>query len=220
MTVKSVVNPISYLMEQQDPNVPKRFAVKSGVYRIDSNGRALFRDIVSEKARFSSLEAYDFKVNRLSADKLVMTSVASNVVDTDTLLKSRGIAEFDGVVNSSADMFLEKGSLNVGDGVGVTFRKGAALTLENGAKFEMGTNTTVKMSGDIELDLSKLVFSDSKTGRKFRISFRDAHGDEGSGVIMEYNEVSSDDVSSIVELSENAALDASELSEKLEQLGV
>ena len=39
----------------------------------------------------------------------------------------------------------------------------------------MGSDTTVKMGGDVEIDLSKLVFVDSKTGRKFRISFRDAH---------------------------------------------
>ena len=104
--VKNLINPITYKMEQNDSGIPKRFNVKNGVYRIDNGGNALFRNVISEKGRFSKLDAFEFNVNRFRVDKIVTTSVASNVVHTDNLLKSEGIAEFDGVVNSSADVFI------------------------------------------------------------------------------------------------------------------
>lgn len=188
--VKSIVNPISYCMEQRDGNIPKKFNVKDGIYRIDHTGNALMKNIVSEKGTFSQLDAYKFNVNRLDVDKLVTTSVASNVVHTYNLMKSDGIAEFNGSMNVKADVFFENGSkIYVDDGSKLTFQDGSELKLTNGAKFEMGTNTTVKMSGDIELDLAKLVFFDSNTNRRYRISFRDAHCGEGMGVVMDYERV-------------------------------
>ena len=220
-TVKSIVNPINYCMEEKDGSVPKKFNVKNGLYRIDNNGNALLRNIVAEKGTFSKLEAYKFNVNRLKVDKLVTTSVASNVVDTDNLLKSRGIAEFDGVVNSSADVFIEEEStVNVNAGAKVNFQRGSELKLENGAKFEMGTNTTVKMSGDIELDLDKLVFFDSKTGRRYKISFRDAHHGEGFGIVMDYKRLPDVEPLTDEEVVEETELDARELDDKLKSLGI
>ena len=219
-TVKSLTDPITYMIERNNPNVPKRFGVKNGVYRIDSSGNALFRNLVSETGKFSKIDAYKFNVNNLEVDKLLTTSVASNVVDTDNLLKSRGIAEFDGVVNSSADIFIENNSkVNVADGAEITIQNGAALVVKNGARFEMGAGTTVKMGGDVEMDLSKLVFVDSNTGRKFRISFRDAHECEGDGVVMEYEEVKESDTSE-TRAVEQTRLDARELDKKLKSLGV
>lgn len=82
----------------------------------------------------------------------------------------------------------------------------------------MGTQTAVKMQGDIELDLTRLVFLDSTTGRKFRIQFRDAHESEGTGVVMEYSEVS--DSETPTQTTQRAALDVRELSSKLKQLGI
>ena len=115
--LKDILNPITYMMEQNNPNIPKKFNVKSGIYRIDSSGNALFRNLTAEKGKFSRIEAYDFKVNKLNIDKLVLTSVASNVVDTDNLLKSRGIAEFEGAVNvMDADVFLNESKVNVSQG--------------------------------------------------------------------------------------------------------
>lgn len=185
--VKSLISPIQYINEQRDKNIPKKFIVKSGVYRIDHTGNALLKNVVAEKGAFSQLDAYRFNVNRLHVDKLVTTSVASNVVDTDNLLKSRGIAEFDGAVNSKADIFIEDGSkVNVATGSKVTFETGSQLTLRNGAKFEMGSDTKVKMSGDMELDLAKLVFFDSTTNRRYKISFVDAPSCEGSQLLMTY----------------------------------
>ena len=90
--MKSIINPINYMMEQNNPNVPKRFLVKNGMYRVDASGRALMKELVSERGRFSELEAYDLKVNKLGIDKVLATSVASNVVHTDNLLRSDGIA--------------------------------------------------------------------------------------------------------------------------------
>jgi hypothetical protein len=142
MVVKTLVNPITYLDERDNPNIPRQFNVKPGVYRMDHNGNALFRNIVAEKAQFSQLDAYRFNVNKLGVDKLVTTSVASNVVDTDNLLKSRGIAEFSGTVNCDADVFMERGSrLNVAQGADVTFQSGASLTLKSGARLVMGADT-------------------------------------------------------------------------------
>lgn len=219
-TVKSLTDPITYMTERNNPNVPKRFSVKNGVYRIDSSGNALFRNVVSEMGKFSKIEAYRFNVNKLEVDKLLTTSVASNVVDTDNLLKSRGIAEFDGVVNSSADIFIEEDSnVNVASGAKITLQDGAALVVKNGARFEMGSDTTVKMGGDVEMDLSKLVFVDSKTGRKFRISFRDAHEYEGGGIVMDYEEVK-ETTPSTTRTVEQTRLDARELNEKLKALGL
>lgn len=217
-TVKSLVNPITYLMEQNDSNIPKRFNVKSGVYRIDNNGNALLRNMVAETGTFSKLEAYKFNVNRLQVDKLVTTAVASNVVHTDNLLKSEGIAEFDGVVNSAADVFIESGSnVNVDENAKMTFQSGSSLVIQDGARFEMGSDTTVRMGGDVEIDLNKLVFVDSATGRKFKISFRDAHESEGGGIVMDYSECSNRSSQDIVDETE---LDSRELNNKLKQLGL
>ncbi len=139
-TVKSLTDPITYMMEKSNPNVPSRFNVKQGVYRMDASGNALFRNVVSEKGRFSELDAWKLRVNQLNTDKLVLTSVASNVVDTDNLLKSRGIAEFEGSISSSADIFIQDDSkVNVASGAEVTFQDGASLKLKNGAMFEMGS---------------------------------------------------------------------------------
>lgn len=219
--VKSIVNPINYCMEQTNREIPKKFNVKNGIYRIDHGGNALMRNIIAEKGKFSKLEAYKFNVNRLRVDKLVTTSVASNVVDTDNLLKSRGIAEFDGVVNSNADVFIEDGStVNVNDGAKFNFQSGSELKLENGAKFEMGTNTTVKMSGDMELDLAKLVFFDSRTGRRYKISFRDAHHGEGVGIVMDYERLPDVKPQTDEEAVEETELDARELDNKLKSLGI
>ena len=218
--LKSLIDPLTYCMEQKDRNIPKKFNVKNGIYRIDHAGNALLRNIVAEKGTFSKLEAYKFNVNKLNVDKLVTTAVASNVVDTDKLLKARGIAEFDGVVNSSADVFLEKGDVTVTSEAKVTFQKGSELKLENGAKFNMGTNTTVKMSGDIELDLAKLVFFDSTTGRRYKISFRDAHIGEGLGIVMDYKRLPDVEPATDEEEVEDTELDARELDSKLKSLGI
>ena len=219
--MKTLVNPITYLMEQRDWNVPKRFNVKNGVYRIDNNGNALVRNLVAEKGKFSKLEAFKFNVNRLTVDKLVTTAVASNVVQTDNLLKSEGIAEFDGVVNTAADIFIEKDSkVNVSKDASVTFQDGSSLVIKNGAKFEMGTDTTVKMGGDIEIDFNKLVFVDSQTGKKYRISFRDAHECEGGGVVMDYKRVPSAKPPTPPEIVEETELDSRELDNKLKTLGI
>ena len=218
-TVKSLTDPITYLMERADANVPKKFTVKQGVYRMDASGNALFRNFIAEKGRFSELDAWKLRVNQLQTDKLVLTSVASNVVDTDNLLKSRGIAEFDGEVNSNADIFINEGSkVNVADGAEITVQNGATLKIANGAKFEMGSQTTVKMGGDIEIDLDKLVFLDSKTNRRYKIAFRDAGGCEGSGIVMDYSEVNEDE--STTRTTQRTADDAKQLVSKLKSLGL
>ena len=217
-TVQKLVNPICYAMENSDPNVPKRFAVKNGVYRLDSNGNALIKNLVAEKGKFSELEAYKFNINKMNVDKLVTTSVASNVVDTDNLLKSRGLAEFDGTMNIGANMFIEEGAkVNVANGAKMTLQSGASLELKDGAIFTMGNNTSVKMSGDIELDVNKLVFVDSKTGGKWKLVFRPAVGREGTGTVVEYVQVTDDGLATT---NQRTALDARELSEKLKKLGM
>ena len=73
------------------------------------------------------------------------------------------------------------------------------------------------MTGDIELDVSKLVFVDSKTGGKWKLVFRDAVGMEGTGTVVEYVKVTEDSTNSI---SQRSALDARELNEKLKNLGM
>lgn len=217
-TVQKLVNPISYAMGNADVNVPKRFAVKNGVYRMDSNGNALIKNLVAEKGKFSELEAYKFNINKMNVDKLVTTSVASNVVDTDNLLKSRGLAEFDGTMNIGANMFIEEGAkVNVANGAKMTLQSGASLELKDGAIFTMGNNTSVKMSGDIELDVNKLVFVDSKTGGKWKLVFRQAVGREGTGTVVEYVQVTDDGLATT---NQRTALDARELSEKLKKLGM
>ena len=217
-TVQKLVNPISYAMENADANVPKRFAVKNGVYRADSNGNALTRNLIAEKGKFSELEAYNFNINKMNVDKLVTTSVASNVVDTDNLLKSRGLAEFDGTMNIGANMFIEEGAkVNVANGAKMTLQSGASLELKDGAIFTMGKNTSVKMSGDIELDVNKLVFVDSKTGGKWKLVFRQAVGMEGIGTVVEYVKVTDDGLATT---NQRTALDARELDEKLKKLGM
>lgn len=218
LTVQSLVNPISYAMENSDTNVPKKFAIKNGVYRIDSNGNALVRNLIAQKGKFSELEAYKFNINKMNVDKLVTTSVASNVVDTDNLLKSRGLAEFDGTVNVGANVFVEDGAkVNMANGTKMTLQSGASLELKDGAIFKMGNNTSVKMSGDIELDVNKLVFVDSKTGGKWKLVFRQAVGKEGTGTVVEYVNVTED--SSTTRASQTT-LDARELDDKLKKLGL
>jgi hypothetical protein len=205
-------------MENSDPNVPKRFAVKNGVYRLDSNGNALIKNLVAEKGKFSELEAYKFNINKLNVDKLVTTSVASNVVDTDNVLKSRGLAEFDGTVNVGANVFVEDGAkVNMANGTKMTLQSGASLELKDGAIFKMGNNTSVKMSGDIELDVNKLVFVDSKTGGKWKLVFRQAVGCEGTGTVVEYVQVNDEGSATS---AQRTTLDARELSEKLKSLGM
>lgn len=217
-TVKSLVNPITYQLVHSNPNVPGSIHVKQGIYRIDNSGNALFKNVISEEATFNHLSAYRFNVNKLHVDNLVTTSVASNVVDTDNLLKSRGIAEFDGAVHTSADVFVEDGSkINVASGASMVINSGASLTIRDGASFEMGTNTSVKMAGDIELDLAKLVFVDSSTGRKYKISFRETCGCEGGGIVMDYEKVVED---SSNRTANETMLDARELDKKLKSLGV
>lgn len=218
LTVQKLVNPISYAMENADPNVPKRFAIKNGIYRVDSNGNTLVKNLVSEKGKFSELEAYKFNINKMNVDKLVTTSVASNVVDTDNLLKSRGLAEFDGTVNVGANVFVEEGAkVNFANESKVTLQSGATLELKDGALFKMGSNTSVKMSGDIELDVNKLVFVDSKTGGKWKLVFRQAVGCEGSGTVVEYVNVTEE---SSTTRAAQTLTDARELDEKLKKLGM
>ena len=217
-TVQKLVNPISYAMENADANVPKRFAVKNGIYRVDSNGNILTKNLIAEKGRFSELEAYKFNINKLNVDKLVTTSVAANVVDTDNVLKSRGLAEFDGTMNIGANMFVEEGAkVNMANGTKMTFQSGSALELKDGSVFKMGNNTSVKMSGDIELDVNKLVFVDSKTGSKWKLVFRQAVGQEGTGTVVEYIQVT--DEGSATKAT-RTAMDARELSEKLKSIGM
>ena len=221
LPLKDLITPINYLMEDRNSDIPKRFSVKSGVYRVDSSGNALIRNLVAETAKFSKLDAYKFNVNRLSVDKLVTTAVASNVVHTDSLLKSDGIAEFDGAVNVKGDVFVENDSnVDVADGASMTFRSGSSLKIQNGAIFEMGRNTTVKMGGDVEIDLANLVFVDSTTGSKYKISFRDAHECEGTGVVMEYHKVLEESETSDVDVVQRGQLDAKELDKKLKTLGI
>ena len=74
LVVQQLVNPISYAMENADANVPKRFAIKNGIYRVDSNGNALLKNLVSEKGKFSELEAYKFNINKMNVDKLVLST--------------------------------------------------------------------------------------------------------------------------------------------------
>lgn len=218
LNVKKLVNPIEYAMANSDPNVPKRFAVKTGIYRADSNGNMLIRNLVSQRGKFSELEAYNFNINKLNVDKLVTTSVAANVVDTDNVLKSRGLAEFDGTMNIGANVFIEPNAkVNMASNSKMTFDTGSSLELRDGATFKMGSNTSVKMTGDIELDVSKLVFVDSKTGGKWKLVFRDAVGMEGTGTVVEYVKVTEDSTNSI---SQRSALDARELNEKLKNLGI
>ena len=218
LNVKTLLDPINYLMEKGNPNVPGKFQVKSGIYRIDSSGRALLKNVVAEKGTFSSLDAYKFNVNQLGVDKIITTSVASNVVDTDQLLKSRGIAEFDGAVNSCADIFIESGSkVNVANGASITINDGATLKMSDGAKFEMGSNSSVKLSGDIEIELSKLVFVD-ENGNKFKIGFRECCECGENSVVMEYSKV--DSSKSTKEIIENTKLSANELNDKLKSLGL
>lgn len=219
LRVKTILNPITYLMEKNDQNIPKAFTVKNGTYRIDSNGNALLTNVVSQKARFSELEAFKFKVNSLNVDKLITTAVASDVVHTDNLMKSEGIAEFDGSVYMNADMFVESDkNVVVKENANVTFQNGASLVMKNGANLEMGTNTTMKMAGDIEIDLEKLVFLDSKTGNKYKISFRDAKPFEGCGVVMDYEKV--EDAERDVGECVMTEVDARELDKKLKSLGI
>ena len=218
--VKTLVNPISYAMEHSNPNVPKRFVVKDGIYRLDSNGNTLSKNLVCEQGKFSKLEAYEFNINNINIDKVVTTSVASNVVDTDNLLKSRGLAEFDGSVHVGGDVFMEDGSkTNVADGAKVTFHEGSVLDMKNGSTLNMGVNTTVRMSGDIEIDVNKLMFVDSKTGIKCRLVIRKAVGTEGTGVVVEYVPVDGDD-SSGSRVVNDTRLATRELDEKLKSLGV
>ena len=205
-------------MENADANVPKRFVVKNGIYRADSNGNVLTKNLIAEKGRFSELEAYKFNINKLNVDKLVTTSVASNVVDTDNLLKSRGLAEFDGTVNVGANVFVEDGAkVNMANGTKTTFQSGSMLELKDGSIFKMGNNTSVKMSGDIELDVNKLVFVDSKTGNKWKLVFRQAVGREGTGTVVEYVQVTDEGSAT---RATRTAVDARELSEKLKSLGM
>ena len=218
MNVKTLLDPINYLMEKCNPNVPGKFQVKSGIYRIDSSGRALLKNVVAEKGTFSSLDAYKFNVNQLGVDKILTTSVASNVVDTDQLLKSRGIAEFDGAVNSCADIFIESGSkVNVAEGASITINDGATLKMSDGAKFEMNSNSSVKLSGDIEIELSKLVFVD-ENGNKFKIGFRECCECGENSVVMEYSKVDSSNTTR--DIIENTKLAANELNDKLKSLGL
>ena len=81
----------------------------------------------------------------------------------------------------------------------------------------MGNNTSVKMSGDIELDVNKLVFVDSKTGGKWKLVFRQAVGPEGTGTVVEYVQVTDDGLATT---NQRTALDARELDEKLKKLGM
>ena len=118
-------------------------------------------------------------------------------------------------------MFIEKGSkVNVSEDASMTFQNGATLAIKNGAKFEMGSDTTVKMGGDIEIDFNKLVFVDSRTGKKYRISFRDAHECEGGGVVMDYKRVPSARPPTPPEIVEETELDSRELDKKLKTLGI
>lgn len=220
--VKSILNPISYLDEQRDSNVPARFSIKPGVHRIDSAGDALLRNVVAESGRFSSLSAYEFKANQFQADKLVVTSVASNVVDTDNLLKARGIAEFDGVVNSKADVFVEGGSqVSVADGAKVEFRKGSTLKIQDGASFEVGTSSPVSLKGDVELDIARLVLLDSTTGRKYRLNFVESETcDGGTCLQMTYEKVSEPQATTTEKAVEKTSRAAADLNSRLKSLGL
>ena len=99
----------------------------------------------------------------------------------------------------------------------VTLQSGATLELKDGALFKMGRNTSVKMSGDIELDVNKLVFVDSKTGGKWKLVFRQAVGKEGTGTVVEYVNVTEESSTS---RATQTAMDARELDDKLRKLGL
>ena len=45
--VKSYITPINYMMEKSNPNVPCKFSIKNGTYRIDSNGNHLLKNIIA-----------------------------------------------------------------------------------------------------------------------------------------------------------------------------
>ena len=119
----------------------------------------------------------------------------------------------------NADMFVESDkNVVVKENANITFQNGASLVMKNGANLEMGTNTTMKMAGDIEIDLEKLVFLDSKTGNKYKISFRDAKPFEGRGVVMDYEKV--EDAERDVGECVMTEVDARELDKKLKSLGI
>lgn len=221
-TVRTLTDPINYLMERDNPNVPKKFVVRTGLYRLDASGNALMKNMVAESGKFSNLEAFCFRVNQLGVDKLVTTSVASNVVDTDNLLKSRGIAEFDGSVSCAADVFIESEStVNVAEGAKVVFQGNSSLVVKNGANLDLGSDSKVKMSGDIEMDLAKLVFVDSTTGYKYRISFREVNDCAGNRVVMDYQRVESqEETVDNREIAIETERNARELNEKLKTLGL
>lgn len=216
--VTSYITPINYMMEKDNPNVPSRFSIKNGTYRIDSNGNHLLKNIIAQDARFNKIEAYQFNANRFNVDKIVTTSVAANVVDTDNLLRSRGLAEFDGSVSSSADIFLENGSsVNVDEGSTVTFQDKSSLVLRPGAKFEMSPESSMKMSGPVEINLDNAIFISN--GIKYKLSFRNPTPCEGDGVVLEYTKVE-DEVSYPGQVLQNATEDAEELTKKLNSLGL
>ena len=77
------------------------------------------------------------------------------------------------------------------------------------------------MSGDIEMDLAKLVFVDSNTGYRYRISFRDVTDCAGTRVVMDYQKIETpteevDNRDITIETERNAR----ELKEKLKNLGI
>jgi hypothetical protein len=83
----------------------------------------------------------------------------------------------------------------------------------------MSDDTKVTMAGATEIDLNKLVFLDSKTGRRYKISFRDAQNSEGSGIVMDYERIedASPTTQDVVDTTERNAFD---LDDKLKSLGI
>mgnify|MGYP003291822332 CR=1 FL=1 len=132
-------------------------------------------------------------------------------------MRSRGLAEFDGAVSSSADIFLENGSsVNVDEGSTVTFQDKSSLVLRPGAKFEMSPESSMKMSGPVEINLDKAIFISN--GIKYKLCFRNPTPCEGDGVVLEYTKVE-DEVSYPGQVLQNATEDAEELTKKLNSLG-
>ena len=107
----------------------------------------------------------------------------------------------------------------VGNGAKVTFQGGSSLAMKDGASIDMGQNTSLKVSGDVEVDVNKLVLVDSKTGIKCRITLRQAVGPEGSGVVVEYVPVYETSARSS-KIANATAMDAREIDEKLKKLGM
>ena len=162
----------------------KAFKIKSGAthYRLDAGGNILVKNAVAENIKASNLTVHsivanDFKTTNLELDNI---SVVGRMQTGTGITVAGGTSEVSGKVYNYADTtHKHEAATEFLDQSTATFKDNTTLKIGDGASFITDEDANVSLRGDILLDLSKLRLYNPVSGKQYRLTLRDAQGEEG-----------------------------------------